>query len=386
MSSLKFLPSLGTEHPGTKGNDWVANQDLGVLQAYADQLIVQATDTRAAQLKSVPSPWARALLFDHALRNPQHTSHKEIVDEWRGLLGCIALSEHLNLNLEVLPLTLDARDASAGGPTSMEQALVQLAPGGDAKWTKIGLIRIREQVIGGLSPRTIVFTGIRDIDCGVPFTRDGRLYDPLEHYFRRGDSVAFGLITEWVTHVKGVLSDGHPLQGYLENHNAILQLFSDWSDDAEGMAAEPNAPRTDNGVTDGFRSAGLDVHGAQHSSAVLGVIPVVVPSGDLDESNDLSLTSELSIDPGLDGIILHADGTPYTGLIKLPRGHGQQVTNGRLTERLPANALGSSVNPTEYFEGKMIEVTGARPRGGALSAGDPDDPKSFLFPFKPRFI
>ena len=382
--SLKFLPNLGSEHPPTPGSDWSANAGRGALSDFADSLIVQgANDTPTDQLRSVPSPWARPLLFHHALRSRHHTSHHQIVAEWRGILGCIALSDYLNLDLEVEPITLDTRGETETDTTSIEQTLAQLAPDNDPerKWTKLGLIKIRGTVIGGISPLTIVFTGIRDVASAVPFTKNGRLYDPVEHYSEAGDSISLGLITEWISHVQEELSGGenHPIQEYLKNPNDILQRLEDWSQDT--AAGAPGGTT----FVESYRPAKLDVHGPQHPSTGLSVIPVAVPSAELTSINDLSLTPELSINPGIDGIILK-DGTPYNGQIQLPEGLSQDVVNGRLSRTLPDNALAPSVNPAMHFEERMIEVVGARTDGGALSTGGENDSKSFLYPFGSKLL
>src|SRR5689334_24734306 len=76
--------------------EWTRGMGVNRLETFAKNLdISEALQTDL--LNSVPTPWARLLLFEAALYDAEHPAHEEVVDQWRGLLGTIALSELLRL-------------------------------------------------------------------------------------------------------------------------------------------------------------------------------------------------------------------------------------------------------------------------------------------------
>src|SRR5688500_18757470 len=56
------------------------------------------------EINSIPTIWARPLLFEMALFSKNHKLHEQIVGEWRGLLALIALFEFKGLPLTVMPI------------------------------------------------------------------------------------------------------------------------------------------------------------------------------------------------------------------------------------------------------------------------------------------
>src|SRR5689334_19962054 len=100
----KFLPELdqALQPPAPNaGTEW-GEHDAGlpVLAKYSASLAVPHVDVSAEKLKSVPSPWARLLIFEQALFQPRHPVHSQIRSEWRGLLGAIGLAKHIGLSLQ----------------------------------------------------------------------------------------------------------------------------------------------------------------------------------------------------------------------------------------------------------------------------------------------
>src|SRR5690348_15194578 len=178
-----FLPHLRPEHAApipTAGDGVWTSQGGGVstLAKYADALRVDQAGIRAERLKSVPTPWARLLLFEQALFEPRHPVHAQVLGEWRGLLGCLALAPYLQVGVRTVSVSLDHASGAV-------KALRQMAPGeGDsALWDSLALIYVQEALVGGTSPRTLVFTGMRNtVPSDVPFQRAGRFRDPTEYY------------------------------------------------------------------------------------------------------------------------------------------------------------------------------------------------------------
>src|SRR5688572_30061936 len=121
MSSVKpqkfvLLPELdytgALPSPGSLGAGWAEHRTgQKVLGEYSDALVVNRGNPRAEELKSLPSPWARLLLFEQALLNERHPVHKQIVGEWRGLLACIGLANRLGINVKGEGIRLPSGDA-----------------------------------------------------------------------------------------------------------------------------------------------------------------------------------------------------------------------------------------------------------------------------------
>ena len=64
------------------------------LRGLVKVLILPKTQTYfCLEIDSIPSMWARPLLFEMALYNDRHPVHTRILGEWRGLLAMLALKE-----------------------------------------------------------------------------------------------------------------------------------------------------------------------------------------------------------------------------------------------------------------------------------------------------
>lgn len=193
-----------------QGIDWAApgywQRGMGVnrLETFAKNLDVSGAP-QTDLLNSVPTPWARLLLFEAALYDRDHPAHYDIVDQWRGLLGVIALSELLHLRFDAARII---ELSAVPGESSIRDAFLTLRPqhhaAGDdqdlAKWDRFNLISVDQQVIGATSPRTLVFSGISH-QCpeSVPFrSTQGRLSDPLRYYRKFNDLHFLSLLAQWL--------------------------------------------------------------------------------------------------------------------------------------------------------------------------------------------
>src|SRR5690606_26470266 len=166
------------------------------LEKLAETLVVPETDARPEEMKSVPSPWGRLLLFEQALFDQRHPAHDEVTREWRGLMGLLALSELIGATVTSKGLQLDGGGTAAWGAAA--RTLRSLAPAGtedDPRWLRHVLIYVDGRPVGALSPRTLVYTGIRPVSLTkVPFVRTvgagpravQRLEDPVRYYEGNG--------------------------------------------------------------------------------------------------------------------------------------------------------------------------------------------------------
>ncbi|GJG86309.1 hypothetical protein tb265_14900 [Gemmatimonadetes bacterium T265] len=212
-----FLPRLDPDFPaGARAARWSAlGGDELVKFAGHITLPEDAVGPDKVERLSLPSPWARALLFEHTLlyRNP-HPARAQIRGEWRGLLGLIALSELFGqgqLTVQHVPLR--------GTP------LAEMYPGGWPAAAEMSLLYWNRQLVGSSSPVTLVFTGRRPLDPArvqLPFLRAGRLADPLEVYRPQPGEVASAsarrvllVLTAWVRRTYEAVRDRAALDAAL---------------------------------------------------------------------------------------------------------------------------------------------------------------------------
>lgn len=207
MSKALLIQSYTTLTTGTQG-DWnelnMANSYIQGIQT-GDILGTVNAQTLSALISGVPSPWARAKLFKYALdtiNNPNPNidnggllNFYEILHgEWRGLLATIALypdrikfSDPVKMNIK----GDDYNIASAFGRMLFEDKDVwtnqqDLAKNPDAQ-PFIHLIYYRNQLVGGTSPFTGVFTGVNYSGLGesasdINWYRNGKFEDPTRYF------------------------------------------------------------------------------------------------------------------------------------------------------------------------------------------------------------
>src|SRR5882724_478923 len=88
-------------------------RDQESLSKLSSGLKVDKVET---EISSIPDMWARPMLFEMALLNPEHVLHERILGEWRGLLAMIALKEVAKLNrLTVTQVTLSSVPQTQNG-------------------------------------------------------------------------------------------------------------------------------------------------------------------------------------------------------------------------------------------------------------------------------
>jgi len=168
---------------------------------------IDMSQVSSALISSVPTPWARPKLFwfafDYLQRQDANIQtsglidfYKVMVKEWKGLIALIALypdrvsfSEPVYMN----PLSKKTFElSSAFGRMLMEDTDLWTNQQGkqsnpDEK-PFIQLLRYNNQVIGGTSPFTIVFTGVDYAnlkDAGdISWYREGKFEDPTSYLDR----------------------------------------------------------------------------------------------------------------------------------------------------------------------------------------------------------
>lgn len=155
----------------------------------------------SAIVSGVPTVFARADLFNHALNEIQtirkdasvglNQYYVNLVDEWRGLIACIALN---NTAIEIRRITLAYSDGKDMKTTENmyepKGAFGNMLMNDRSLWTEQGkaknaqvqpflyLIKYNKQVVGATSPRSLFFTSVSyGIDKNATFV------DPTTHRF-----------------------------------------------------------------------------------------------------------------------------------------------------------------------------------------------------------
>lgn len=391
----RFLPQLDpTKSPpaASSANAGWTEHGNGVvtLAKYSAALVVAGRDTPPERLKSIPSPWSRLLLFEQALFQREHPAHAQVLAEWRGMLGCLGLSDYLNLQMAATPVDFD-------GAAGSMQVLRSMVPAGDAAtlWDHHVLISIGGRLMGGTSPRTLVFTGIRaGVPPSVPFQRDSRLADPTAHYREAGDGETLLVIERWLARLGEWLKEAEgQLNGFLGLQPAaagsdrvsraelVKKLLAQWHDDtvrALDAAGPVAAPDVSFGKSRLISNAFPDRHPARDIFGALRFARVTHPE---PRRSDLRLRDgEKAFNPGARGVLLR-DENPYTGQIQLPAGQHGSVKRGRFELALSGEQLGDPNAPDlgAFFEPRLVEV---RDANAAHVSVLQIDGKQYLFPFR----
>jgi hypothetical protein len=244
----KFFPPLKTRDglANAELGRWKEDVNLSHIATLAKNLDTSRAKTRQDKLHSVPTPWARALLFESALYDPGHPAHTEVRDQWRGLLGLLALADVLGLAGRVKVETLDL---DSGPDGELREAFVSLRPQHlspqgnleEGRWRKFGLIFFDNILLGSSSPRTIVFTSIGHERLeDIPFlSKEGRLDDPVK-YLNTAAPELLQVLAQWIDDLIGKIGDREDIKRWMgsrpadPNANAVfrrsrvLSALQDW--------------------------------------------------------------------------------------------------------------------------------------------------------------
>ncbi len=386
---------------------WKQGQDIVHLATIAEKLVIPRDRENTDLLNSIPTPWSRLLLFESALYNEQHPSHADVLDQWRGLLGLLALAHPLGIEVRPGAAEHTVRLKEFAAEHAIAKSFADLRPryevnGEDAeaeKWDQFHLIVVGGSLLGATSSRTLVFTAI-DHRCPatIPFRNThGRLSDPLRYFKRFGDQKYLGLLRRWLDNFTAAFEGNNALRKWLGTlpappnmtapwrHDKLLDLLRQWR--AEATREAPAAAPQTGPLTPLFTLAPYNS---------LAFLPAVPPSG----LSDLLLATEGAAKKNVLICFRPAGGqNPKTNSL-LYNEHGQVVQsdpllvyNGRWTtadnalpdelDFLPSDWVYISDPVAELFEEHIIEVKlpeAEEDKGGAFALGAGQ--KTFLFPFK----
>jgi hypothetical protein len=159
ISKHLYLPQLAENaSPGEpkKVGQW-ERYERKIFLGISDGILIDG-NSRDRGVSSIPDVWARALLFQTAIRpNSRHPLRERLLREWKGLLSLLALHKLHNRPLEVVPVALgDGRFARA--LQRLAPRPVQLEEARAYQWTDVLMIRYAGIPIGAFSPATLVYT------------------------------------------------------------------------------------------------------------------------------------------------------------------------------------------------------------------------------------
>ncbi len=254
ITRLREIGRDGIDWPSSVGT-WKQNESLNRLETFADNLDVSQAPEGTDLLNSVPTPWARLLLFESALYRDRHPSHRDIEDQWRGLLGVIALAAPLRLNLTIKSLTLSQQVnqfRSKVAKTFVDlQPRYRTANGDDenGKWDDFQMIIVDGAVLGSTSPRTLFFTGVaHQCPASIPFrSMHGRLSDPVAYYKKFNDIFYLRLLARWIGGLIASLEQNQTLGAWMgappaapgaaqtSRIESLLQRLRAWMRETDGI-------------------------------------------------------------------------------------------------------------------------------------------------------
>lgn len=182
-------------------------ETIGTMQAFTRDIITPELNERAdksAIVSGIPTVFARANMFKLALEysgdSMTNTSagmiayYNELIDEWKGLIACIALDSG---KLQVKRVELTYSDGKATKDTTKmyesKGAFGNMLFNRKPLWTEhtgepgelppfINIIKYNNQVVGGTSPESLLFTAPSySIPANENYAPQGKFRDPVKH-------------------------------------------------------------------------------------------------------------------------------------------------------------------------------------------------------------
>ena len=222
--------------------------DSVVLENISESLKIANTKITSAEVDSIPSMWARPLLFEMALYDILHLLHQRILGEWRGLLAMLALKEWCEFPLTIEQININ----DMGNPPAADDflsALQKLMPrdalDGKTTWETQNIILYNENPIGITSPTTLVCTSVNYSKriSGVPWFNGKFLINPVDKL----NGYEKEAVTGWLKNLKKhtlLIPDGKSIK------NNIIGLLNSYIVDLAKPTAVTDSSNTDLGFTE----------------------------------------------------------------------------------------------------------------------------------------
>ena len=191
------------------GTEGVWNEITDRMPSFTKDIIIPEFDVDSAKISQIvsgmPSVFSRANLFKLSLEYITDSSennsgllkfYESLVDEWRGLIACIALDSK-NVSVDRIPLSY-SDDGNIGTTSNIyepkgafgnmlfdRRELWSLQGGSDNAKSEpfIDVISFKGKVVGATSPESVVFSSVNyTLDEERPWSnvKNGRFCDPLK--------------------------------------------------------------------------------------------------------------------------------------------------------------------------------------------------------------
>jgi len=183
-----LLPTLKPDcaiRAGSAAGDWTVHPSKA-FRDVAESLDYQAPG-EIKSISSVPTLWARPLTAEMALHSTEHPIHRQMVEQWQGMLAAIALAEvwGFPLKAELLELETVRQNDRFG------RSLCELLPdsnralyreNGKHPWQDLYVFLWDGKPVGMTSPSTLVVPSEEgqwtSSQTSLPWWRNGRLFAP----------------------------------------------------------------------------------------------------------------------------------------------------------------------------------------------------------------
>jgi len=171
-NQLGVFPATGT---------W-DRRDAVALAQLARSLRVSDQEPLGVDIDSIPSMWARPLLFEMALFDEHHVLHDRTVGEWRGLIALLVLRQVMGIyGLSCQAVTLT--DDTVAGKALLRTVPTHPTVATDTRWESLHVFKLGRHAIGMTSATTLVSTAAdyrqRIRDTAVTWFDGQRLVDPI---------------------------------------------------------------------------------------------------------------------------------------------------------------------------------------------------------------
>ena len=393
MTSILLPKLMADEVRFEPGAQWNQKEfsDLRMLAATLHIPVESSQGIPPEQIHrlTLPSPWARLLLFDQAIRIPttgriEHPARRQLLEEWRGLLGLVALNGFFDGRLKALQAQLPP-----------ENLLLRMSPEiGKVPWDSLHVLVWDGEPVGGTSPLTVVFTGRRPLPSrAMPFVdpETGRLGDPVPRLVEQalsseGDSRSktdaiemLQALAAWINLVDAKIAKNIPSGASFEwagdGRTKIGSMLSEWYETTK-IALDTHGWSEPPGDLDALApslASGTDFAPFMRSWPTAARQP--------SEHPFRAEFTELELDPH-EAILLEANGQPVNGRVGVP-GASPITFEGGILRSSYSSAVGS-VKIGAIFEDTLVAVVvpaGSSEYAHLMSAEGRSD-QAFLFPIK----
>lgn len=229
---------------------------------------IQGEQQAAAIVSGIPTPFARPVLFEKAIGNASNTDkdmsaglqkyYASLVDEWRGLIACLALDP--NIQVETIKLAYsDGKSfketqniyepkGAFGSMLLDERNLWCDQTAADFKLVspEISIIKYGGKVIGGTSPKVLVFTSsYYQINADAPYVNPNtkHLTDPLKlEKLKNEEYLAL------YAYVRNLIDNFGDLKAYFKengpDYTSELNELQRWLSEIDAKIVEKNLDKT----------------------------------------------------------------------------------------------------------------------------------------------